>query len=52
VFGISLAFCYAGTVLYHGVRLTPDKLHWFSRVDFIGVYLLIAGAAHLLRQPG
>ena len=43
VFGISLAFCYAGSVLYHGVRLPPDKLHWFSRVDFIGVYLLIAG---------
>ena len=32
-----------GSVLYHGVRLSLDKLHWFSRVDFIDVYLLIAG---------
>jgi len=43
VFGISLACCYGGSVLYHGVRLPPEQLHWFARVDYIGVYLLIAG---------
>src|SRR5262249_43433587 len=43
VFGISLAFCYGASMLYHGVRLPREQLHWFARVDFIGVYLLIAG---------
>src|SRR5437660_424236 len=43
VFGISLACCYAGSTLYHGVCLPPERLDWFSRLDFMGVYLLIAG---------
>ncbi len=43
VFGISLAFCYAGSMLYHGVCLPAEQLDWFARLDFIGVYLLIAG---------
>lgn len=42
-FGISLALCYAGSTLYHGVRVAPEQLDWFARLDFIGVYLLIAG---------
>ena len=43
VFGISLAFCYAASMLYHGVCLPAERLDWFARLDFIGVYLLIAG---------
>jgi hemolysin III len=43
VFGISLACCYAGSMLYHGACLPPEQLDWFARLDFIGVYLLIAG---------
>jgi hemolysin III len=43
VFGMSLAFCYAASMLYHGVCLPSGQLDWFARLDFIGVYLLIAG---------
>jgi hemolysin III len=43
VFGLSLTICYAGSTLYHGVRLPEPQLEWFATLDFIGVYLLIAG---------
>jgi hemolysin III len=42
-FGLSLSFCFAGSVLYHSVRLPLPQLAWFEALDFIGVYLLIAG---------
>jgi hemolysin III len=42
-FGLSLAACYAGSTLYHGVRLPERQLAWFETLDFIGIYLLIAG---------
>jgi hemolysin III len=56
VFGLSLAACYAGSTLYHSVRLSDQQIDWFERLDFIGVYLLIAGtmtplALVLLRGP-
>jgi hemolysin III len=43
VFGLSLSWCFAGSVLYHSVRLPQLQLEWFEMLDFIGVYLLIAG---------
>jgi hemolysin III len=42
-FGISLTLCFAGSTLYHGICLSPEQLDWFARLDFMGVYLLIAG---------
>jgi len=43
VFGLSLTCCFGSSVLYHCVRLPPTQLGWFETLDFIGVYLLIAG---------
>jgi hemolysin III len=44
VFGVSMALCYAGSTLYHAVRLPPDVVEgWFQTLDYIGIYLLIAG---------
>lgn len=43
VYGSSLAFCYAASALYHGVRLPPGRLDAFDRLDRIGIFLLIAG---------
>lgn len=56
VFGLSLTICYAGSALYHGIRLPEQQLDWFATLDFIGVYLLIAGtvtplALVVLRGP-
>jgi hemolysin III len=44
VFGLSLAFCYAGSTLFHAVRLDPDWIHWFDQLDHIGIFILIAGS--------
>jgi hemolysin III len=44
VFGLSLAACYLGSMLYHGVRLQPDGIDLFERLDHIGIHLLIAGS--------
>jgi hemolysin III len=43
VFGLGLLACYAGSTLYHGVRLSTRQVAWFETLDFMGVYLLIAG---------
>jgi hemolysin III len=43
VFGLGLTACYAGSTLYHAVRLPERQIAWFVTLDFIGVYLLIAG---------
>lgn len=43
VFGLTLLACYGGSALYHGARATPDRLRWLATVDYIGIYLLIAG---------
>ncbi len=44
VFGLSLAFCYAASTLYHGLRIPKDRLAAFDRLDRIGIFLLIAGS--------
>ncbi len=43
VFGLSLAFCYASSTLYHGLRLGADRLDRYDRLDRIGIFVLIAG---------
>jgi hemolysin III len=43
VFGCSLAACYLGSTLYHGVRLPEPQLEGLATLDAIGIYLLIAG---------
>lgn len=44
VFGLSLTFCYAGSMLYHGARLSQGWLDHFNRLDHIGIFVLIAGS--------
>ena len=44
VFGLSLAFCYAASTLFHGLRIPKDRLAPFDRLDRIGIFLLIAGS--------
>ncbi len=44
VYGLSLVSCYAASTLYHGVRLPPDRLDVFVRLDSIGIFALIAGS--------
>ena len=44
VFGLSLAACYLGSMLYHGVRLGEDSLDLFDRLDHVGIHVLIAGS--------
>jgi hemolysin III len=44
VYGLSLAFCYAASTLYHGVRLPADRVGAFARLDGVGIFALIAGS--------
>ena len=43
VFGLSLTACFAGSTLYHGVRGSDERIAFFALMDYIGIYLLIAG---------
>jgi hemolysin III len=44
VFGLSLAACYLGSTLYHGLRVGKDGIDLFDRLDHIGIHILIAGS--------
>src|SRR5262249_55604142 len=44
LFGLTLAACALGSTLYHSVRLPPEQIAWFATLDYIGIYLLIAGS--------
>jgi hemolysin III len=44
VFGLSLAFCYACSTLNHGVRLSADKIAVYNLLDYIGIYVAMAGS--------
>src|SRR3954451_19045642 len=44
VYGLCLVSCYAASTLYHGLRLSPDRLAVFVRLDSIGIFALIAGS--------
>ena len=43
VFGLSLMFCYAASMLFHGVRLPREGIAAFDRLDRVGIFVLIAG---------
>ena len=44
VYGVTLAFCYLASTLYHGVRLPPAEIATFARLDGVGIFALIAGS--------
>jgi len=44
VFGLSLAICYAGSTLFHAVRLPRVWIDRFDQLDHIGIFILIAGS--------
>ena len=45
VFGLSLACCYAGSAIFHGVMVANRAgLDIYDRMDHIGIFLLIAGS--------
>ena len=44
VFGTSLAVCYLGSTLFHGVRAGRDTIYLFERLDHVGIHVLIAGS--------
>jgi hemolysin III len=43
VFTISLICCFAGSWLYHAVRLSPESIDLCARLDYMGIFILIAG---------
>ena len=42
-FGLSLAFCYGASMLFHGVRPGAGGLGFYDRLDRVGIFVLIAG---------
>ena len=44
VYGVTLAFCYLASTLYHGVLLPPAEIATFARLDSVGIFGLIAGS--------
>ncbi|MGA2701064.1 MAG: hemolysin III family protein [Isosphaeraceae bacterium] len=44
VYGLSLAFCYSASTLYHGVRLPAARIAAFAGLDGVGIFALIAGS--------
>jgi hemolysin III len=43
VFGASLVACYGGSAAFHGAQVQGEELDRLRRLDYIGIYLLIAG---------
>jgi hemolysin III len=44
VYGLTLAFCYTASALFHGVRLPDAGIAAFARLDDVGIFALIAGS--------
>jgi hemolysin III len=44
VFGLSMACCFAGSTLFHGVQGAPSRIEVYDRLDHVGIFLLIAGS--------
>lgn len=43
IFTLSLVCCFSGSWLYHAVSLSPESIDLCARLDYIGIFLLIAG---------
>src|ERR1700741_1642600 len=41
VYGLTLAFCYSASTLYHGVRLPAARIATFARLDGVLIFALI-----------
>jgi hemolysin III len=44
IFGVSLIVCFGSSALFHALRLSDGQLHPFITLDYVGIYLLIAGS--------
>jgi hemolysin III len=44
VYGLTLAFCYLASTLYHGVRVSAAGVAMYDRLDRVGIFALIAGS--------
>jgi len=44
IFGLSLSVCYAGSTLFHAVRLPEIWISRFDELDHVGIFVLIAGS--------
>ena len=46
VYGLTLAFCYLASTLYHGVRLPESGIRAFARLDGVGIFAPHRGKLH------
>jgi hemolysin III len=44
VYGLSMAWCYAASMLFHAVRGSEALIGGFNTLDYLGVYVYIAGS--------
>lgn len=44
VFGLSTINCFGSSALFHGLHLTETQLHLYLMLDYVGIYVLIAGS--------
>jgi hemolysin III len=44
VFGLSMIVLYAASGLFHALKLPPDRLRLYQKIDMSAIYLLIAGS--------
>jgi hemolysin III len=43
IYALTLVFCSACSTLFHGVRLPDEQIRTFGLLDYMGIYMLIAG---------
>lgn len=43
IFGLSMVLLYAASGLFHALKLPPDQLRLYQKIDMSAIYLLIAG---------
>jgi hemolysin III len=44
IFGLSMVFCFGGSALFHAVRLSRHQVKIFETIDYIGIFLFMAGS--------
>jgi hemolysin III len=44
IYGSTLAFCYAASTLFHGLRVPEARIGVLARLDGVGIFALIAGS--------
>ena len=44
VFGLSMIVLYAASGLYHALKLPPDKLRLYQKIDMSAIFIMIAGS--------